>query len=93
MHVDCEQRHASFAVSDVAAAIEFYTTKLGFRVAFTEGDPPTFAGVNLGDVQIFLRRRGVRSSGLRLVLQHEACEARAVDSARRRPTVTNSPPS
>lgn len=56
MNVDCEQHHASLAVSDVAAAVEFYTKKLGFWVAFAEGDPPTFAGVNLGDVQIFLRR-------------------------------------
>ena len=56
MHVDCKQHHASLAVSDVAAAVEFYTKKLGFWAAFAEGDPPTFAGVNLGDVQIFLRR-------------------------------------
>ncbi len=56
MDIDCEQHHASLAVSDVAAAVEFYTKKLGFWVAFAEGDPPTFAGVNLGDVQIFLRR-------------------------------------
>ena len=56
MNIDCEQHHASLAVSDVAAAVEFYTKKLGFWVAFTEGDPPTFAGVNLGDVQIFLRQ-------------------------------------
>ena len=63
MHVDCEQHHASLAVSDVAAAVEFYTKKLGFWVAFTEGDPPTFAGVNLGDVQIFLRRETPCPSG------------------------------
>jgi catechol 2,3-dioxygenase-like lactoylglutathione lyase family enzyme len=56
MNIDCEQHHASLAVSDVAAAVELYTKKLGFWVAFTEGDPPTFAGVNLGDVQIFLRQ-------------------------------------
>jgi len=56
MNIDCEQHHASLAVSDVAVAVEFYTKKLGFWVAFTEGDPPTFAGVNLGDVQIFLRQ-------------------------------------
>jgi len=54
--VDCEQHHASLAVSDVRAAVEFYTTKLGFWSAFTEGDPPGMAGVNLGRVQIFLER-------------------------------------
>jgi catechol 2,3-dioxygenase-like lactoylglutathione lyase family enzyme len=52
--VDCEMCHPTLAVTDVRAAIEFYTTKLGFWVAFAEADPPTFAGVNLGRVQIFL---------------------------------------
>jgi Glyoxalase/Bleomycin resistance protein/Dioxygenase superfamily len=51
--IDCEQHHATLSVSDVRAAADFYANKLGFIVAFTEGDPPTFAGVNLGHVQIF----------------------------------------
>ena len=55
-HVRCEQHHATLSVSDVCAAAEFYATKLGFLVAFAEGDPPTFAGVNLDCVQIFLTR-------------------------------------
>jgi len=54
--VDCEQHHASLCVSDVLAAIDFYTTKLGFRLGFTWGDPPTIAGVNLDQVQIFLEQ-------------------------------------
>jgi len=33
MHIDCEQHHASLAVSDVAAAVELYTKKFGFRLA------------------------------------------------------------
>jgi catechol 2,3-dioxygenase-like lactoylglutathione lyase family enzyme len=53
--VDVEQHHASLAVRDIPAAVDFYTKKLGFWCAFTWGEPPTFAGVNLGDVQIFLR--------------------------------------
>jgi catechol 2,3-dioxygenase-like lactoylglutathione lyase family enzyme len=36
--VECEQQHASFAVSDVSAAVEFYTKKLGFRPGFTWGE-------------------------------------------------------
>ncbi len=55
--VDCEQHHAGIAVRDIAAAVDFYTNKLGFSLAFTWGEPPNFAGVNLGDVQIFLRQR------------------------------------
>jgi catechol 2,3-dioxygenase-like lactoylglutathione lyase family enzyme len=54
--VECEQIHAGLAVSDLPAAIEYYVTKLGFRQAFTWGDPPTFAGVNLDEVQMFLAK-------------------------------------
>ena len=54
--IECEQVHAGLAVSDIAAALDFYTTKLGFKRAFTWGEPPTFAGVNLGHVQIFLQK-------------------------------------
>jgi catechol 2,3-dioxygenase-like lactoylglutathione lyase family enzyme len=54
--VECEQHHASLAVSDVRTAVDFYTSKLGFWLGFTWGDPPTIAGVNLGQVQIFLEQ-------------------------------------
>lgn len=54
--VDCERYHTTLYVSDVPAAVDFYTNKLGFRLGFTWGDPPTMAGVNLGDVQIFLQQ-------------------------------------
>jgi len=54
--VDCEQHHPSLSVSDVLAAADFYTTKLGFELAFTWGEPPTMAGVNLGHVQVFLEQ-------------------------------------
>ena len=53
-NVACEQQHASIPVSDVLAAVDFYTNKLGFSTGFTWGDPPTMAGVNLGSVQLFL---------------------------------------
>ena len=43
-------------VGDVAAAVDFYTNHLGFVSAFTYGDPPTMAGVNLGNVQMFLEK-------------------------------------
>jgi catechol 2,3-dioxygenase-like lactoylglutathione lyase family enzyme len=54
--VECMQEHASLRVSDVTAAISFYTEKLGFRLGFTWGDPPSMAGVTLGDVQMFLEQ-------------------------------------
>jgi len=54
--IECEQVHAVLAVGDIPAAVDFYTAKLGFKLAFTWGDPPTFAGVNLGKVQMFLQK-------------------------------------
>ena len=54
--VECEQLHPSLSVSDILAAADFYKTKLGFWVAFTWGEPPTMAGVNLDNVQIFLEQ-------------------------------------
>jgi uncharacterized glyoxalase superfamily protein PhnB len=54
--IECEQIHPGLAVSDVPTAVEFYVTKLGFQQAFTDGDPPTFAGVNVGKVQVFLQK-------------------------------------
>ena len=55
--IDSEQHHTILAVSDLDAAVEFYTKKLGFWLAFKWGEPPTMAGVNLGQcVQIFLQQ-------------------------------------
>ena len=54
--VDCERHHTTLYVSDVLAAVDFYSHKRGFHLGFTWGDPPTMAGVNLGDVQIFLQQ-------------------------------------
>ncbi len=54
--VECEQEHAALKVSDVAAAAEFYRTKLGFKIGFMFGDPPNITGLNLGNVQMFLER-------------------------------------
>ena len=54
--VECEQQHAALSVSDVLAAVDFYTKRLGFRPGFTWGDPPSIAGVNLGNVQMFLEQ-------------------------------------
>jgi catechol 2,3-dioxygenase-like lactoylglutathione lyase family enzyme len=52
--IECERHHTTLYVSDVLAAVEFYTARLGFSLGFTWGDPPTMAGVNLGEAQIFL---------------------------------------
>ena len=54
--VECEQIHPSLSVTDVTAAADFYTNKLGFKQSFTWGEPPTMAGLNLGHVQMFLEQ-------------------------------------
>jgi catechol 2,3-dioxygenase-like lactoylglutathione lyase family enzyme len=61
--VECDRAHAALSVPDVAAAVDFYTTRLGFRKGFLWGDPPSFAGVNLGDVQMFLQEGKASPSG------------------------------
>jgi catechol 2,3-dioxygenase-like lactoylglutathione lyase family enzyme len=52
--VDCERVIPGLAVSDVLAAVEFYTEKLGFSPGFTWGEPVTMAGVRLGDAFLHL---------------------------------------
>ena len=66
LKVDCERMHPGLPVADVAAAVEFYTTKLGFTLGFTwpEDSPPTIAGVNLGDVQVFLQQGQPNPAGV-----------------------------
>ena len=54
LDTDCDRLHVSLFVSDLDAAIDFYTRRLGFALGFTWGDPPKMAGVTLGDAQIFL---------------------------------------
>lgn len=54
--VECEKQHPALRAPDLSAAVEFYTKTLGFELGFTWGEPPEMAGVNLGDVQMFLQR-------------------------------------
>jgi catechol 2,3-dioxygenase-like lactoylglutathione lyase family enzyme len=53
--VECERLHPLLPVTDVPRAVDFYVEKLAFEVGFLYGDPPHFAGVNLGAVQVFLQ--------------------------------------
>ena len=55
LDVSVEQYHAILSVANLAEAIDFYSNRLGFEHAFSWGDPPTMAGVNFGDTQIFLQ--------------------------------------
>src|SRR5262245_15836609 len=79
--VDCERMHPELPVNDVAAAVDFYTKKLGFSVGFTwpEDGPSTMAGVNLGDVQVFLQQGTANPAGVSVYFvvsnADELCEA------------------
>ncbi len=51
--VQCERVTPALPVGDLPAAVAFYTTRLGFRPGFLWGEPPTFAGVDLGTTRLF----------------------------------------
>ena len=62
--VDCDRHHPGLVVTDIQKAVDFYVDKLGFSPGFTWGEPvPTFAGVNLGNVQIFLEKGSPNPEG------------------------------
>ena len=58
---ECEMHHATMVVEDVAAAVDFYVDRLGFSLDFTWEEPPSFAGVSLDRVQVFLELDGSRA--------------------------------
>jgi catechol 2,3-dioxygenase-like lactoylglutathione lyase family enzyme len=62
-HVECEKQHPELHVADLAAAVDFYTKKLGFQLGFLWGEPPQMAGVTLGSVQMFLMRGAPSPAG------------------------------
>jgi uncharacterized glyoxalase superfamily protein PhnB len=79
--VECERVHPGLPVNEVSAAIEFYTKRLGFTLGFTwpEEGTPTMAGVNLGDVQVFLEQGTPNPAGIAVYFvvgnADELCEA------------------
>ncbi|HMR83748.1 MAG TPA: VOC family protein [Niabella sp.] len=52
--INCESVNPGFIVSDIGEAVGFYSEKLGFRLDFTWGSPPHFAGMTLGNVSVHL---------------------------------------
>jgi catechol 2,3-dioxygenase-like lactoylglutathione lyase family enzyme len=55
--------HPTLFVRDLATALDYYTRKLGFRFDFDWGDPPTFAGISLDKVQMFLAQGDPNPAG------------------------------
>jgi catechol 2,3-dioxygenase-like lactoylglutathione lyase family enzyme len=64
--IECERLHPLLPVRDVTEAVDFYTRRLGFTLGFTwpEAGAPTMAGVNLGDVQVFLAKGTPNPAGI-----------------------------
>jgi catechol 2,3-dioxygenase-like lactoylglutathione lyase family enzyme len=54
--IECTRLNPTLRVRDVARAIDFYTSRLGFRLGFKWGEPLRFAGMNFGEVQVFLQQ-------------------------------------
>jgi len=79
--VECESLHPVLRVPDIRAAVDFYTTKLGFSLGFTwpDGPSPTYAGVTLGDVRVFLDQGQPNPDGMEICFvvgnADELCEA------------------
>jgi catechol 2,3-dioxygenase-like lactoylglutathione lyase family enzyme len=48
----CSQAVATLRVDDITNAIDFYVSRLGFTFHFTWGDPPSYAGVGLGQASL-----------------------------------------
>jgi catechol 2,3-dioxygenase-like lactoylglutathione lyase family enzyme len=46
---------AIFACADVRQTVDFYCNMLGFKQHWLWGDPPTFAAVGLGKIEIFVQ--------------------------------------
>lgn len=61
--VECDEQHAGLCAPDVSAAVRFYTTVLGFKEGFLWGEPPTFAGVDLGRMRLFLQQGAAEPKG------------------------------
>ncbi len=64
--VDCQQHHAELPVTELLAAVDFYTNTLGFSLGFLWGEPPVMAGVNLDRAQLFLRQGTPNPAGCAL---------------------------
>ncbi|GAA0523061.1 VOC family protein [Chitinophaga japonensis] len=50
------QLFPTLLVNDIRSAVDFYTSRLGFSPRFTWGEPPTYAGVDLGQTTLHLAK-------------------------------------
>lgn len=53
------------ATDDVSASVDFFVATLGFEPDFKWGDPPTYAGVRAGEVEIYFTQDPETSRAIR----------------------------
>ncbi len=73
--VEALQVQPTLKVDNIQEAIDFYTQHLGFTFGFTWGATPRFAGVFLGDKQIFLALAGASHTGNSVFFMIENADA------------------
>jgi catechol 2,3-dioxygenase-like lactoylglutathione lyase family enzyme len=62
--VDVKDVAPTFFVADVRASLAWYERVMGFTPEFVVGDPPDYAGVELGPARIHLAARGGARAGV-----------------------------
>ena len=80
-----------FNVANVAASIDYYVNKLGFRVEWDWGSPPTFASVERDAVRIFLCQGGQGAPGTWLSIYVQDVDA-LYEEYRRSGAIIRQPP-
>lgn len=73
--IDVVGVHPTLQVSHLQEAIDFYTNKLGFTFGFIWGEPAGFAGVYLGDKEIFFSLVQDNASGSTVSFMVEDADA------------------
>jgi uncharacterized glyoxalase superfamily protein PhnB len=61
--IEYSQVFPTILVGDITAAAGFYVNRLGFALRFTWGEPPTFAGVDLGNATLHLQQGASNVTG------------------------------
>lgn len=78
-------------VSRLDDSIRYYRDKLGFRFDWTDGEPPDFAAVTRGDLQIFMCQRCQGHPGSWLWVTTPDVDALYVELVRRGATIRARP--
>jgi uncharacterized glyoxalase superfamily protein PhnB len=79
------------SVRDVRASIGYYTERLGFETCWEWGEPPTFGGVQRGDVEILFCKDGQGNPGTWVSVWVDDVDALFEDLKERRADIRQPP--